>query len=125
MPNKNENKKSHNMCIKNYRRFNAPFNYKEFLLAIVVILIEKQCLVVGHIAQQLRLTIYVKKDDTSNMNHLIYHHLFRSYAGTEFQEYCAADVLFDLIMKNISDIIYQQMIIVFSNARSDYKKENW
>ena len=109
------------MCIKYYRRFNAPFNYKE--------------IPIGYQAtpntgpQFKRYSLYSTLNNlreeaiyTSNMNHLIYH-LFRSYAGTEFQEYRVVDDLFDLIMKNISDIIYQQMIIVFFNARSDYKKK--
>ena len=121
MPNKNENKKSHNMCIKYYRRFNAPFNYKE--------------IPIGYQAtpntgpQFKRYSLYSTLNNlreeaiyTSNMNHLIYH-LFRSYVGNEFQEYRVTDDMFDLIMKNISDIIYRQMIIIFSNARIDYKKK--
>ena len=121
MPNKNENKKSYNMCIKHYRRFNAPFNYKE--------------IPIGHQAtpntgpQFKRYSLYSTLNNlreeaiyTSNMNHLIYH-LFRSYVGNEFQEYRVTDDMFDLIMKNISDIITRQMLIIYYNARTEYQKK--
>ena len=119
---KNEN--NYNLRIVRYHRLNTIFNYKHIPIGYC-------CKPKGESTFSLRsyrtnTTPNVLREEaiyTSNMNHLIYH-LFRSYAGTEFQEYRVGDDLFDLIMKNVSDIITRQMLITYYNAQTDYQKKN-
>ena len=127
MPIKNEdetkNENNYNLRIVRYHRLNTIFNYK--YIPIGYCCKPKGESTFGWRSYRAGTTLNELREEaiyTSNMNHLIYH-LFRSYAGTEFQEYRVADDLFDLIMKNVSDIITRQMLIIYYNACTEYKKK--
>lgn len=128
MPIKNEdetkNENNYNLRIVQYHRLNTIFNYKYIPIG--------HCCgpngesTFGRRSYRAGATLNELREEaiyTSNMNHLIYH-LFRSYAGTEFQEYRVGDDLFDLIMKNVSDIITRQMLVIYYNARIEYQNKN-
>ena len=128
MPIKNEdetkNENNYNLRIVRYHRLNTIFNYK--YIPIGYCCKPKGESTFGRRSYRAGTTLNELREEaiyTSNMNHLIYH-LFRSYAGTEFQEYRFADDLFDLIMKNVSDIITRQMLIIYYDARTEYQNKN-
>jgi hypothetical protein len=128
MPIKNEdetkNENNYNLRIVRYHRLNTIFNYK--CIPIGYCCNPKGESTFGWRSYRAGTTLNVLREEaiyTSNMNHLIYH-LFKSYAGAEFQEYRVEDDLFDLIMKNVSDIIIRQMLITYYNAQTDYQKKN-
>lgn len=128
MPIKNEdetkNENNYNLRIVRYHRLNTIFNYK--YIPIGYCCKPKGESTFGRRSYRAGPTLNELREEaiyTSNMNHLIYH-LFRSYAGTEFQEYRVGDDLFDLIMKNVSDIITRQMLIIYYNARTEYQNKN-
>jgi hypothetical protein len=128
MPIKNEdetkNENNYNLRIVQYHRLNTIFNYK--YIPIGYCCKPKGESTFGWRSYRAGNTLNELREEaiyTSNMNHLIYH-LFRSYAGAEFQEYRVEDDLFDLIMKNVSDIITRQMLITYYNAQTDYQKKN-
>ena len=128
MPIKNEdetkNENNYNLRIVQYHRLNTIFNYK--YIPIGYCCKPKGESTFGWRSYRAGTTLNELREEaiyTSNMNHLIYH-LFRSYAGTEFQEYRIADDLFDLIMKNVSDIITRQMLVIYYNARIEYQNKN-
>lgn len=128
MPIKNEdetkNENNYNLRIVQYHRLNTIFNYK--YIPIGHCCEPKGESTFGRRSYRAGATLNELREEaiyTSNMNHLIYH-LFRSYAGTEFQEYRVADDLFDLIMKNVSDIITRQMLVIYYNARIEYQNKN-
>lgn len=128
MPIKNEdetkNENNYNLRIVQYHRLNTIFNYK--YIPIGHCCEPKGESTFGRRSYRAGATLNELREEaiyTSNMNHLIYH-LFRSYAGTEFQEYRVGDDLFDLIMKNVSDIITRQMLVIYYNARIEYQNKN-
>jgi hypothetical protein len=95
MPIKNEdetkNENNYNLRIVQYHRLNTIFNYK--YIPIGYCCNPKGESTFGWRSYRAGNTLNELREEaiyTSNMNHLIYH-LFRSYAGTEFQEYRTAD----------------------------------